>query len=107
MGKRWLGNPSIRSCPESKPTLSGLSRAKFAGCFTDHRNPNSIEHSARTLVVQRVYALALRISTNLDHLRADCLLALLGKKDAIGEERASVNDQGNPLTASSTLNRLT
>jgi hypothetical protein len=32
---------------------------RLAGCFTDYRNPNSIEHSVQSLVAQRVYGLAL------------------------------------------------
>ena len=30
---------------------------RFAGCFTDHRHPERIEHTGRELVAQRVYAL--------------------------------------------------
>ena len=32
---------------------------RLATCFTDYRNPNSIEHSVQALVAQRVYGLAL------------------------------------------------
>ncbi|MEQ8689446.1 MAG: IS1380 family transposase [Pseudomonadales bacterium] len=82
---------------------------RLAGCFSDHRNPNSIEHSVAALVAQRVYALALGYEdlNDHDHLRADSLLALLvGKHDLTGEHRGRVRDQGCPLAASSTLNRL-
>jgi hypothetical protein len=30
-----------------------------AGCFTDHRDPDLIEHTAEDLIAQRIYALAL------------------------------------------------
>lgn len=33
--------------------------AQFAACFTDHRDPERIEHTVRELVAQRVYGLAL------------------------------------------------
>ncbi|WP_419633256.1 transposase, partial [Thiolapillus sp.] len=77
--------------------------------FTDHRNPESIEHSVRDLVAQRVYGLALGYEdlNDLDDLRKDSTLALLvGKRDLTGEWRVREQDRGNPLAASSTLNRL-
>ena len=33
--------------------------ARLAECFSDYRNPNSVEHRVRELVSQRVYGLAL------------------------------------------------
>ncbi|WP_419623431.1 transposase, partial [Thiolapillus sp.] len=82
---------------------------RLAACFTDHRNPESIEHSVRDLVAQRVYGLALGYEDLNDHddLRKDSTLALLvGKRDLTGERRVREQDRGNPLAASSTLNRL-
>ncbi|WP_419630814.1 transposase, partial [Thiolapillus sp.] len=82
---------------------------RLAACFTDHRNPESIEHSVRDLVAQRVYGLALGYEDLNDHddLRKDSTLALLvGKWDLTGEWRVREQDRGNPLAASSTLNRL-
>ena len=82
---------------------------RLAACFTDHRNPESIEHSVRDLVAQRVYGLALGYEDLNDHddLRKDSTLALLvGKRDLTGERRVRAQDRGNPLAASSTLNRL-
>ena len=38
--------------------LTGVIR-QFAACFTDHRDPDRIEHTVQELVAQRVYALAL------------------------------------------------
>src|SRR5512147_1101987 len=38
--------------------LTGILR-QFAACFTDHRDPDLIEHSVTDLVAQRVYGLAL------------------------------------------------
>ena len=40
---------------------------QFAGCFTDHRDPDLIEHTAAELVAQRVYALALGYEDLNDH----------------------------------------
>jgi hypothetical protein len=82
---------------------------RLAGCFTDYRNPNSIEHSVHELVAQRVYGLALGYEDLNDHdaLRADSVLALLvGKRDLTGERRERERDRGYPLAGSSTLNRL-
>ena len=83
--------------------------SRLADCFTDYRNPNSVEHSVQALVAQRVYGLALGYEDLNDHdiLRADSLLAtLVGKRDLTGEHRERARDQGYPLAGSSTLNRL-
>ena len=72
---------------------------QFAACFTDHRNPDLIDHTLYELIAQRVYALALGYEDLNDHdvLRQDVLLAaLVGKKDPHAE----------PLAGKSTLNRL-
>lgn len=88
--------------------LTGVIR-QFADCFTDHRNPNLIEHSVDELVAQRVYALALGYEDLNDHddLRADPLLAaVVGKQDPTGESRSRMRDRGKALAGKSTLNRL-
>ncbi len=82
---------------------------RLARCFTDHRNPNSVEHELEPLIAQRVYALALGYEDLNDHsrLRADSVLALLvGKHDLTGEARHRDRDRGYPLAGPSTLNRL-
>jgi hypothetical protein len=61
------------------------------------------------LVAQRVYGLAPGYEDLNDHdvLRKDSVLALLvGKHDLTGEARVREQDRGNPLAASSTLDRL-
>ncbi len=83
--------------------------AQFAACFTDHRDPERIEHTVRELVAQRVYALALGYEDLNDHdqLRHDPLLAVLAEKpDPSGESRVRERDQGKALAGKSTLNRL-
>lgn len=52
---------------------------QFASCFTDHRNPDLIDHTLYELIAQRVYALALGYEDLNDHdvLRQDLLLAAL------------------------------
>ena len=83
--------------------------ARIARCFEDHRDRRKVEHSARELVAQRVYGLALGHEDLNDHdaLRGDSLLALLvGKADPTGAKRARERDRGRPLAGSSTLNRL-
>src|SRR5512135_1200871 len=56
--------------------LTGVIR-QFAACFTDHRDPDLIEHSVEELLAQRVYGLVLGYEDLNDHdeLRRDPLLA--------------------------------
>ena len=75
---------------------------RFARCFTDSRVPDLIEHEVRTLVGQRVFALALGYEDLVDHdeLRHDPAMAVLaGKLSARRKDCA-------PLAGKSTLNRL-
>jgi hypothetical protein len=55
---------------------------RLAGCFTDRRSPELIEHAVSTLVLQRVIGLALGYEDLNDHdqLRHDPLLAVLAGK---------------------------
>jgi hypothetical protein len=75
---------------------------RFAGCFGDRRNPDLIEHTVRTLVGQRVYAMALGYEDLNDHdqLRHDRVLAVLGGKLAARRRDCAA------LAGKSTLNRL-
>ena len=82
---------------------------RFAACFTDHRDPDLVEHSLYELLAQRVFALALGYEDLNDHdtLRYDPLLAVLvGKSDPTGENRPRARDRGKALAGKSTLNRL-
>lgn len=82
---------------------------QFAHCFTDHRDPELVEHSLADLLKQRIYGLCLGYGDLNDHdqLRHDPLLALLvGKKDPLGGDRLRKRDQGKALAGKSTLNRL-
>ena len=82
---------------------------RLAGCFTDHRNAQSVEHDVYSLVAQRVYGVALGYEDLNDHdvLRDDSTLAVLvGKRDVLGTKRVRERDRGRPLAGSSTLNRL-
>jgi len=75
---------------------------RFAQCFEDRRDADLIEHRVRTLIGQRVFALALGYEdlNDHDHLRHDPLLAvLLGKLSAKRSDCA-------PVAGKSTLNRL-
>ena len=74
---------------------------RFAGCFTDHRRPDLVEHEVRTLVGQRVFGIALGYEdlSDYDQLRHDPMMrALAGKLEAHRETCA-------PLAGKSTLNR--
>lgn len=70
---------------------------QFAECFTDHRDPELIEHSVYDLLAQRIYALALGYEDLNDHdtLRNDPLLAVMvGKADPTGNDRVRQRDKG-------------
>jgi len=82
---------------------------QLTACFTDHRDPEAIEHTVAQLIAQRVYGLALGYEDLNDHdrLRVDPLLAtLVGKLDPTGADRRRRRDQGKALAGKSTLNRL-
>src|SRR6476620_5845947 len=46
--------------------LTGIIR-QFAACFTDHRNPDLVEHTVEELLAQRVHGLALGYEDLNDH----------------------------------------
>ena len=75
---------------------------RFAGCFTDSRSPELVEHTVATLVGQRIFGIALGYEDVLDHddLRHDPMMAVLaGKLEARRKNCA-------PVAGKSTLNRL-
>lgn len=81
----------------------------FAKYFSDHRDPELIEHSVPDLLKQRIFGLCLGYEDLNDHdqLRHDPLLAVLvGKKDPEGKDRRHPRDRGKALAGKSTLNRL-
>jgi len=75
---------------------------RFAGCFTDGRRSDLIEHEVATLVGQRVFGIALGYEDLNDHdvLRHDPAMAVLA-----GKLKAKRSDCA-PLAGKSTLNRL-
>ena len=82
---------------------------RLSECFTDHRDPDRIEHSVEALIKQRVLGLCLGYEDLNDHdeLCRDRLLALLCDRDDLtGEFRRVESDRGKPLAGKSTLNRL-
>jgi len=72
---------------------------RLAGCFTDYRSPNRIQHTVEELVSQRVLGIALGYEDVNDHelLRLDPLLAVLAGKSDPKEK---------PLAAPATIHRL-
>jgi len=82
---------------------------KFAACFFDHRDAESLTHPVVDLLKQRIFGLCLGYEDLNDHdtLRSDRLLAVLvGKDDPEGRERLNPRDRGKALAGKSTLNRL-
>jgi hypothetical protein len=82
---------------------------QFARCFTDHRDPERIEHTLLELLKQRVFGLCLGYEDLNDHdqLRYEPLLAVLAdKREPQGGDRLRKRDQGKALAGKSTLNRL-
>ncbi len=79
----------------------GLVR-RFAGCFTDRRNPRFVEHRLETLLGQRIFGLALGYEDLNDHdeLRKDPVFAVLAGKLKAHREDCE------PVAGKSTLNRL-
>jgi hypothetical protein len=75
---------------------------RFAGCFTDYRAADLVEHTVSGLVGQRVFGIALGYEDLIDHdeLRHDPVMAVLGGK--LQAHRANCA----PLAGKSTLNRL-
>src|SRR5208283_1095986 len=76
--------------------------ARFAGCFTDHRAADLVEHTVSRMVGQRVFGIALGYEDLIDHdeLRHDPVMAVsAGKLEARRSDCA-------PLAGKSTLNRL-
>jgi hypothetical protein len=74
---------------------------RFAGCFTDYRVADLVEHTMPSLVGQRVFGIA-GYEDLIDHdqLRHDPVMAVLGGK--LAAKRADCA----PLAGKSTLNRL-
>jgi len=79
----------------------GLVR-RFAGCFTDRRDPRFVEHRLETLLGQRIFGLALGYEDLNDHdeLRKDPVFAVLAGKLKAHREDCE------PVAGKSTLNRL-
>jgi hypothetical protein len=75
---------------------------RFAGCFSDRRMPGLVEHSVRTMVMQRVFGIALGYEDLTDHdeLRHDPVMAVLADKLAARRSDCAA------LAGKSTLNRL-
>jgi len=75
---------------------------RFARCFTDHRNPDLIDHTVRDLLAQRTVGIALGYEDLNDHdrIRHDPLLATLVDKPVVKIEGSCA------LAGKSTLNRL-
>jgi hypothetical protein len=75
---------------------------RFAGCFTDRRMPGVVEHSVRSMVMQRVFGIALGYEDLIDHdeLRHDPVMAVLAGKLAARRSDCAA------LAGKSTLNRL-
>jgi hypothetical protein len=75
---------------------------RFAGCFTDRRSPELVEHTVTTMVGQRIFGIALGYEDVLDHdeLRHDPMMAVLAGKLAARRKNCA------PVAGKSTLNRL-
>ena len=76
---------------------------RLSQCFVDERDPKLIEHTLRTLIGQRVFAMALGYEdlNDHEHLRHDAVVgALLGKLESKRRAKCAA------LAGKSTLNRL-
>ena len=75
---------------------------RLAGCFTDSRSPEQVEHTVATLIGQRIFGIALGYEGVLDHdeLRHDPMMAVLAGKLAARRQNCA------PVAGKSTVNRL-
>jgi Transposase DDE domain group 1 len=75
---------------------------RIAGCFTDSRSSEQVEHTVATLVGQRIFGIALGYEDVVDHdeLRHDPMMAVLAGKLAARRKNCA------PVAGKSTLNRL-
>ena len=82
---------------------------RLSECFTDHRDPDRIEHPVEALIKQRVLGLCLGYEDLNDHdeLCRDRLLALLCDRDDLtGEFRRVESDRGKPLAGKVKVSRF-
>ena len=81
---------------------------RLSESFTDHRDPDRIEHSVEALIKQRVLGLCLgsRISTITTSCAGTGCWRCCVRDDLTGEFRRVESDRGKPLAGKSTLNRL-
>jgi Transposase DDE domain group 1 len=82
---------------------------ELAGCFSDFRVADLVEHELPVMLRQRILGLALGYEDLNDHerLRVDPLMAAMcGRADVLGEQRIHAQDKGRPLAGKSTINRL-
>ena len=72
---------------------------RFAGCFSDRRSADHIEHDVRTLLLQRGFGIALGYEDLVDHdqLRHDPVLAVLAGK--LAARRAGCELAGGQVNA--------
>src|SRR5262249_23465711 len=75
---------------------------RLAGCFTDSRSPEQVEHRVATLIGQRIFGIALGYEDVLDHdeLRHAPMMAVLAGKLTARRKNCA------PVAGKSTLNRL-
>src|SRR5262245_66332746 len=75
---------------------------RLAGCFTDSRSPEQVEHTVATMIGQRVFGIALGYEDVVDHdtLRHDPMMAVLAGKLTARRKNCA------PVAGKSTLNRL-
>lgn len=78
---------------------------RFARCFSDHRDPELVEHAVTDLLKQRLFGLCLGYEDLNDHdwLRHDAMLAVLvGTEEPEGHHRRQRRDRGKALAGKST-----
>jgi len=82
---------------------------RLAGCFTDLRRQEYVEHPLDQMLRQRIFGLATGYEdlNDFNRLRHDPLHALLAERpDLLGMDRARKEDEGKALAGHATLNRL-
>jgi hypothetical protein len=75
---------------------------RLAGCFTDSRSPEQVEHTVATLVGQRIFCIALGYENVLD--TTNCAMTRL--MAVLAGKLAARRKNWAPVAGESTLNRL-
>ena len=109
--QEWAASTAARSPPTAvasscaKWSTGTRILGRLSECFTDHRDPDRIEHSVEALIKQRVLGAVPGLRGS-QRSRRVVPGPAAGAAVLTGEFRRVESDRGKPLAGKSTLNRL-